>query len=1042
MSRLPEAFLAQIKAIPCVHVLEAGGHAPAPAGSGRLKCRCPFPHHEDKTPSFFVDEDKNLWKCFGACDAGGDVISLIRGIEGLGFVDAVAWLARFAGLDFEKSKYKGAARLPVGTVSESCPLVVGLDDSEASQKVAKFYHGHLLGRDNRGMKYLASRGLADDRLITRFCLGFAPTGKTGLMGSIPDCQRQAGRDIRGQVLRCGWSRECTTKRGGKEFTSARELFTNCITVPIFAADGSVVECYARKTSDRKDYGSVHLYLPNKHAGVWNAESCVSTSGDVILCEAAFDAFTFWLHGLEHVTWAYGSGGFTADHLEWFKKQNAKTVHIAYDNDEAGNKAAEKLTAELVQHGFAVQRITPPAGLDINAVAMKAGNNARDAVHELYRSSEWWGAAAPVVVEQQPTQQEDEKPKVETEKSAVPAVSSVSVQKYEREEKDIFVSCGTRRYRLRGLFANKSDMTMKASIRAEMGEAVYADTFDIYQAKARAHFVRACAGELNVHADVIRSDSVVLLRVGEQAIDDERERTEQAAAEAADMVSCMPEDEKRDALALLKDPCLLARIAGDLEQCGLIGEDVNKLTCYLGATSRLTDDPLGILIQSSSAAGKSSLMDAVLKFMPEEGVEQYSAMTEQSLFYKGEDVLKNKILAIAEEAGAGKIAYSLKILISDHYLSMAAPRQNPETGMFETMDYRVNGPTAVMMTTTADDDDLDDELLNRCLVMTVNEEEQQTNAIHGRQRSSWTVGGTATDAEGSRLRLLHHNAQRLLQVVPVIIPFAEQLTFAHHLPRFRRDHMKYLNVISVSALLHQYQRTRKTYDNGNGRVFEYIEANADDVAVANRIIAQVLGRSISPLPERTRCVLRAIDSYVKHRCDCEEVSREHIRFSRRELRSAVACGDTQLKTHLRRLVDLELMSVHKGEGERSWLYTLHYRCSEDMPEVVQLDLMNPVTFGLVSEHVSNLFGERSGQKGHRSGLELERSGSGRGEVGPQSGGGRIQKTTETPVNNGMNGKKREKTLQKSPCGGVSFSVENPKSLETETDNTNTDSEKRA
>ena len=190
------------------------------------------------------------------------------------------------------------------------------------------------------------------------------------------------------------------------------------------------------------------------------------------------------------------------------------------------------------------------------------------------------------------------------------------------------------------------------------------------------------------------------------------RAEQAAAKAAAESSAVPEmtpDERSDALALLRSPDLLNRIADDVTACGLVGERVNKLTCYLAATSRLLDDPLGVIIQSSSAAGKSSLMDAVLKMMPDEAVTAYSAMTEQSLFYQGEDALRHQILAIAEEAGAGKIAYSLKILISDHHLTIASPRQNPDTGCFETINYRVNGPTAVLMTTTADDDDLDPEL---------------------------------------------------------------------------------------------------------------------------------------------------------------------------------------------------------------------------------------------------------------------------------------------------------------------------------------------
>ena len=100
------------------------------------------------------------------------------------------------------------------------------------------------------------------------------------------------------------------------------------------------------------------------------------------------------------------------------------------------------------------------------------------------------------------------------------------------------------------------------------------------------------------------------------------------------------------------PNLLERILADFDACGVVGEDTNKLVGYLAAVSRKLDRPLAVMIQSSSAAGKSSLMDAVLAFMPEEEQVRYSAMTGQSLFYMGETNLKHRILAIAEEEGAG------------------------------------------------------------------------------------------------------------------------------------------------------------------------------------------------------------------------------------------------------------------------------------------------------------------------------------------------------------------------------------------------------
>jgi hypothetical protein len=102
--------------------------------------------------------------------------------------------------------------------------------------------------------------------------------------------------------------------------------------------------------------------------------------------------------------------------------------------------------------------------------------------------------------------------------------------------------------------------------------------------------------------------------------------------------------RREALDFLRDPQLRERLREDFQKCGVVGEETNKLTAYLAATSRKLDQPLAAIIQSSSAAGKSSLMDAVLALMPEEERAEYSAMTGQSLFYMSESDLKHKILA--------------------------------------------------------------------------------------------------------------------------------------------------------------------------------------------------------------------------------------------------------------------------------------------------------------------------------------------------------------------------------------------------------------
>ncbi len=307
---------------------------------------------------------------------------------------------------------------------------------------------------------------------------------------------------------------------------------------------------------------------------------------------------------------------------------------------------------------------------------------------------------------------------------------------------------------------------------------------------------------------------------------------------------------------------------------MVGEETNKLAGYIAAVSRHLEAPLAVLVQSSSAAGKSSLMEAILAFVPEEQRVQYSAMTGQSLFYMGETDLKHKVLAIVEEEGAARAAYALKLLQSEGVLTIASTGKDPATGRLVTQEYRVEGPVMIFLTTTAID--LDEELLNRCLVLTVNEDREQTQAIHRHAARAADARRPAGPA-GARRDPESCTATRSGCLKPLFVanPYARELTFLDSQTRTRRDHMKYLTLIRAIALLHQYQRPVKTAVH-RGKSIAYIEVTLADIETANRLAHEVLGRSLDELPPQTRRLLLLIDEMV--RAECERLKMERCRFS--------------------------------------------------------------------------------------------------------------------------------------------------------------------
>jgi hypothetical protein len=312
------------------------------------------------------------------------------------------------------------------------------------------------------------------------------------------------------------------------------------------------------------------------------------------------------------------------------------------------------------------------------------------------------------------------------------------------------------------------------------------------------------------------------------------------------------------------------------------------------------------------------MDTVLALVPAEDRVHYSAMTGQSLFYLGETDLKHRILAIAEEEGVRQAAYALKVLQSQGELTIASTGKDPATGMLVTQQYRVEGPVMLFLTTTAID--VDEELVNRCLVLTINESREQTRRILARQRSGRTLAGLAATSGAESIRKLHQNAQRLLRPLAVVNPYAEDLTFLDDRTRMRRDHAKYLTLIEAITLLRQHQRDIKTLRQA-GVVIEYIEVTLEDIALANRLAHEVLGRSLDELPPQTRRVLGLIEAFVTERMQHSAILRADVRFTRRELRNRCGMSDAAIRVHLERLVAMEYVRLVAGKNGQRFEYEL-------------------------------------------------------------------------------------------------------------------------
>ncbi|MCC6130681.1 MAG: toprim domain-containing protein [Acidobacteria bacterium] len=495
-----------------------------------------------------------------------------------------------------------------------------------------------------------------------------------------------------------------------------------------------------------------------------------------------------------------------------------------------------------------------------------------------------------------------------------------------EEEAVFLF-DDRRYRVRGMKRNTSFDTLKVNIMATREgidfegtplSGFHADTFDLYIARFRQLFERQASQELGLKDEVVKRDMKAL--VGKlEAIQVEAVRR---AHEPKVKAPILTEQETAEAVEFWKSPNLLDRIVSDITKCGLVGETVNKLVTYIAAVSRLADRPLAIIIQSNSAAGKSTLMDAILSLMPEESREKYTAVSGRALFYFDENTsLSHKILAVVEEEGAEKATYPLKLLYSEGELVMASTGKDPHTGKLVTQIYKVKGPVMIIFTTTQIE--LDPELENRCMKLTVDESREQTRLIHELQRQRQTLEALSAKKEKERIQKLHQNAQRLLRPLNVLNPFIRELTFVDDQTRTRRDHDKYLTLIEAITLMHQHQRPVK-HVKIEGEMVECIDVTLDDIETANRLAGEILGRTLDELPPQTRRFLNLLHEKVKPLYEENNIEQRDFRFTRRNVREWLGWSDFPVRVHLDRLVSLEYVLVHRGERGQSFVYELLYR----------------------------------------------------------------------------------------------------------------------
>ena len=850
-----------------------------------LVARCPF--HEEKTASFTVTASKGLYHCFG-CGARGDVFGFITKRDKVGFPKAMEILARRAGLDLKElmnEKPTPKVNGLNGHGHEVPQIETAAVDTATTRRllgsVVEHYHRTFCERPD-AQEYLKSRGLVDAELLKAWKVGYAD-------GSLLKTLPKSG-EVRDGLIALG----VITAEG-------RELMGGCVVFPLpDPLSAAWINLYGRGAKTDR-----HCYLPGPLRGVFNFQAA-RAGEEVILTESVIDACSFHQAGVRNSIPLYGINGFTSDHLDLLKREGVKRAVLALDNDEAGRRATDSIKERLTAAGIEARAVEWPEGVkDANEVLVSwsaellreiaSGARQVEALND-GQGEDVAGDSFPLIDSV-----------AQGQASALPTVSPAMPIP---PSKDGSISLSSRGLDFSARVQSTLLGRLRVTVKVARGDAFHVDSIDLYASRARSEFAKKVEKVLSAEAAHVEAALLSLIveceRVGEAE---------------GDVVAAQPEpmseSARRAALAFLKRPDLLDEVGRDMDALGYVGETSTKILGYLISVSRKGDDPCSAIVISQSGAGKSALTEVIEKLTPPEDVVLFTRLTPQSLYYTEPGFLDHKLIMIEERNGSMEADYSIRVLQSRKKLIAAVPIKDPATGNMRTKIFTVEARAAFIEATTAGS--VNHENATRCFELSMDESPAQTQRIHGRQRVMRTEAGLSLRKEAEAIASKHWNAQRILESLPVIIPFAEQLTFPSSWMRTRRDHARFLNLIEVSAFLHQYQRERRS---------GAIVASVADYAVAYSLAGEVLKDTLQDLKKPLRETFEQIRVLS---------SKSDGALTRSAIREALALPDSTVRRWLAELVELEYLETETVKQGKAARYVLTGRIPQ---ENIALGLLSP------------------------------------------------------------------------------------------------------
>lgn len=444
--------------------------------------------------------------------------------------------------------------------------------------------------------------------------------------------------------------------------------------------------------------------------------------------------------------------------------------------------------------------------------------------------------------------------------------------------------------------------MRVTLKIEHKSQAIRHNLDLYNDTQVEKLIRKTAERLNIGTSYISKALAVLINELENYRLEESKKQEDQQQKKHTLTP----EEREAAEQFLKSPDLLKRTNDMIGQSGVVGEELNRLLMFLIFTSRKTFRPLHIVSFGSSGAGKSHLQEKVAQLIPEEDKIEITSLTGNAFYYFDKDELGHKLILIEDLDGVLAALYPIRELQSKQKISKTVTVKD-KRGNAKTISLTVYGPVSIAGCTTQER--IYEDNANRSFLIYVDESEEQDEKVMQYQRQ--LSAGKINREEELKTRDLLQNAQRILQPVKVINPYAEFLKIPKEVFKPRRTNVHYIAFIEAITFYKQYQREHKT-DQSTGEI--YIETTLEDIAEANALMKYILLRKSDELSGACRAYFESLKAYLK--------AQTLTQFTNKEMRSAMRMNHNTQKMFMSELQRYGYIQKSEGNKKKGFVYEVN------------------------------------------------------------------------------------------------------------------------